>query len=125
MTSEAAVATGVLMIVAVHNTEAHTQKNSVFFFAVNCRCKYRTSMWCYRYIVVFASAHHVEVGPAGREQEALRQQHVHAIQRPNLPAACTDGELRRGLPLLQLLYFTEAGAAKATGLRLLLLLLMR
>ena len=86
------------------NTEAHihtlVSRKKAVFFSLSIVVASTVLVLCGGVIgkVVFASAHHVEVGPAGREQEALRQQHVHAIQRPNLPAACT-GELRRGLPL--------------------------
>ena len=63
------MATGVLMIIAVHNTEAHThtQKKISVFFSLSIVVA-STVLVCgvIGIVVVFASAHHVEVGPAGR-----------------------------------------------------------
>ena len=82
------------------NTEAHihtlVSRKKAVFFSLSIVVASTVLVLCGGVIgkVVFASAHHVEVGPVGRASSSSSigssaKQHVHAIQRPNLPAACT------------------------------------
>ena len=90
------MATGVSSCHARKYTEAHTHTiKKQCFFSLSIVVASTVLVLCGGVLgkVVFASAHHVEVGPVGRASSSSigssAKQHVHAIQRPNLPAACT------------------------------------
>ena len=93
------MATGVSSCHARKYTEAHihtlVSRKKAVFFSLSIVVASTVLVLCGGVIgkVVFASAHHVEVGPVGRASSSSigssAKQHVHAIQRPNLPAACT------------------------------------